>query len=168
AAFYLNLIPPDQRKPLIAQADADTLAAMSRLALEYWNAGRLEEAAALHIEILNTNKTKLGPEAPATIEAANLLANVYRRMGQFEKAIPLWEGVLQYRKAKLGRDNPQTLGVMWALGWAYKEAGRLPEAIALLEEAAAKNPHPVVTGHLLDAYELAGEHAQVIARCQKQ
>jgi WD40 repeat protein len=168
AAFYLNLISPDERKALIAQADASTLATMSKLAREYWNAGRLEEAAALYIELLNTNKTKLGPEDPATIEAENLLANVSRRMGRFEKAIPLWEDVLKYRKAKLGRDNPQTLGTMWALGGAYKEAGRLAEAIPLLEAAAAKNPHPVRTRDVLDVYERAGEHAKVVALCQKQ
>jgi WD40 repeat protein/serine/threonine protein kinase/tetratricopeptide (TPR) repeat protein len=168
AAFYLNLTPPDERKALISQADADGLAAMSRLADECWRAGKLEEEVPLRIEILNANKAKLGPEAPTTIEAANRLANVYRRMGQFEKAIPLWADFLKYRTAKSGRENPGTLSAMWQLGWAYKETGRLPEAIALLEEAAAKNPHPVWTRTLLDAYELAGEHAKVIDRCQKQ
>jgi WD40 repeat protein/tetratricopeptide (TPR) repeat protein len=167
-AFYLNLFSPDQRKGLIAQADADALAALSRLALNYWNAGRLEEAAALRIEILDVHKAKLGPEDPATIEAASALANVYNRMGQLEKAIALWEDVLKYRKAKLGREHPQTLGLMAALGSVYKDAGRLPEAIALLEEAAAKIPNPVLTRNLLDAYALAGEHDKVIALCQKQ
>jgi tetratricopeptide (TPR) repeat protein len=89
-------------------------------------------------------------------------------MGQFDKAIPLWEEILKYRKAKSGRDNPQASIAMLPLGLAYKEVGRLPEAIALLEEAVAKNPHPMRTRDLLDAYELAGEHAKVIALCQKQ
>ncbi len=168
AAFYLNLIPPDERKGLIAQADADALVALDRLAMEYWNAGRLEESVPLRLEILNVNKAKLGPEDPATIQAAARLGDLYRRMGQFEKAIPPWEDVLKYRTAKLGRDKPETLSAMWLLGWAYKETGRLPEAIALLEEAAAKSPHQTSTQHLLDAYALAGEHAKVIARCQKQ
>ena len=141
---------------------------LSRLADEYWRVGKLEEAAPLRIEILNVNKAKLGPEDPATIEAENLLAGVYRRMGQFEKAIPLWEDVLKYRRAKFGRENPEALNGMWLLGEAYKNAGRLPEAIALLEEVAAKSPHPVVTRNLLDAYELAGEHAKVVALCQQQ
>jgi tetratricopeptide (TPR) repeat protein len=44
----------------------------------------------------------------------------------------------------------------------------LKEGIAALEEAAAKNPNPVWTQHLLDAYGLAGEQAKVIARCQKE
>jgi eukaryotic-like serine/threonine-protein kinase len=168
AAFYLNLIPPDDRKAALALADADALAALSRLAQKYWNAGRLEEAVPLRIEILNANKAKLGPEDPATIEAANYLANVYRRMGQFEKAIPPLEDVLKARTAKLSRDNPQTLITMRMLAEVYKDAGRLPQAIALLEEVAAKAPHAVVTRILLDAYALAGEHAKVIARCQKQ
>jgi tetratricopeptide (TPR) repeat protein len=168
AAFYLNLVPPDERKGLRAQGDAEALAALSRLADKYQGVGMPDEAALLLIEILNVNKAELGPEDPATIEAAQRLAGLYRRMGQFEKAIPLWEGILKYRKAKFGRENLEALSEMWPLGEAYKNAGRLPEAIALLEEAAAKKPHPMVTRTLLDAYELAGEHAKVIALCQKQ
>jgi tetratricopeptide (TPR) repeat protein len=168
AAFYFNLIPPDERKEVLAQADAEAFAALSKLAYEHRRAERLEEAAALYIEILNVNKAKRGPEDPATIETANDLASIYRRMGQFEKAIPLWEDILKYRKAKFGRENPEALSGMWPLGEAYRNAGRLPEAITLLEEVAAKVPHPVVMGQLLDAYELAGEHAKIIAGCQKQ
>jgi WD40 repeat protein len=165
AAFYLNLLPPDERKALIAQADADVLAAMSKLAREHESAGKPEEAVPLLTEILNVNKAKLGPEDPATIQAADSLADLYYRMGQSEKAIPLFEDILKHRKAK---QDPRTPSAMQALGLAYKEAGRLAEAIPLLEEAAAKEPHPVRTRDVLDAYELAGAHAKVIALCQKQ
>ena len=153
AALYLNLIPPDERKGLIAQAEADALAALSRLADEYWRGGKLEEAVPLRIEILNVNKAKFGPEALATINSAAALGSLYQRMGQFEKAIPLYEDVLKHRKAKFGREDPQTLYAMRMLGEAYRDGGRLPEAIALLEEAATKKDARTQRS-LLDAYAL--------------
>jgi WD40 repeat protein len=166
ASFYLNLVPPDERKDLLAQADAEAFAAWSRLANEYQSDGKLEEALPLLIEILNVNKAKLGPEDPATIQTAETIGRVYDRMGQFEKAIPLYADVLKYRKAKYGPDNPRTLGAMSMLGSAYKEAGRLKEAIAVLEEGTKKAAW--LMRDLLDVYALAGEHAKVIDMSLKQ
>src|SRR5262249_42362883 len=166
AAFYLNLVPPDERKGVLEQAEADALAALSRLAVEHASVDKLAEAVPLAIELLNSNKAKLGPEDPATIQTAGTLGTIYYQMGQFEKAIPLWEDVLKYRRAKFGRENPQTLHAMGKLGLAYKDAGRLKEAIALLEEVAAKDAQ--MTPDLLEVYERAGEHAKVIDLSLKQ
>src|SRR5262249_33558911 len=166
AAFYLNLIPPDERKGVLEQAEADAFAALSNLAVEHARAGKLEEAVPLYIEILKINKAKLGPEDPATIQTAETLGGIYYQMGQFEKAIPLWEDVLKYRKAKLGREDPATRRTMLWLGRAYRDAGRLKEAMTVLEEGAATDAH--VTPDLLDVYERAGEHAKVIDLALKQ
>ena len=166
ATFYLNLIPPEERKGVLAQADAEAFAALSKLAYENWRTKRLEEAAALYLEVLNVNKARLGPEDPATIQAAEDLGDIYHQAGQFEKAIPLMEEVVKYRKAKLGRDNGRTTNVMRKLGRAYKDADQFKEAIAVLEEDGAK--HPRILANLLDAYALAGEHAKLVARCLKE
>src|SRR5262249_58909692 len=119
AAFYLNLIPPDERKGVLEQAEADAFAALSNLAVEHEHAGKPEEAVPLYIEILKLNKAKLGPEDPATIQTAETLGGIYYRMGQFEKAIPVWEDVVKARRAKFGREDPATLSAMLQLGWAY-------------------------------------------------
>ena len=103
AAFYLNLVPPDERKGVLEQAEADAFAALSKLAGEHQRAGKLDEALPLLIEILKVNKAKLGPNDPATIQTADTLGRVYHQMGQFEKGIPLLEDVLKDRKAKSGR-----------------------------------------------------------------
>ena len=166
AAFYLNLIPPDERKALMAQGDADAFAALCRVANEYQRVGKKEEALPLLVEILNANKAKLGPEDPATIQAADTLGRIYWQTGRFEKAVPLLEDVLNYRKAKLGLADRRTLNAMAMLGLAYKDADRLPEAIALLEGVAAKDAW--ATQNLLDVYSLAGEHAKVVALCQQR
>jgi WD40 repeat protein/serine/threonine protein kinase len=161
AAFYLNLIPPDQRKAALEQAEADGIAAMSQLAREQESNGKLEEAVRLYTEVLNYNNAKLGPDDPATIQTADTLVRIYYyRMRQVEKAIPLLEDLLKARKAKFGREAPSTLMTMEMLGSAYKGAGRLKEAIALFEVVAAKDARKM--RDLLDLYELAGEHAKVI------
>jgi WD40 repeat protein/tetratricopeptide (TPR) repeat protein len=166
AAFYLNLVPPSERQALLAQAEADAFAALCKLADEHQRAGKLEEAVPLLIEILNVNKAKHGPEDPATIQTADTLGRIYYQMGQFEKSVPLLEDVLKARKAKFGREHPQTLNAMGMLGSAYKDAGRLSKAIEVLEEAAGKDAW--ARQNLLDAYALAGEHAKIVALCQKQ
>ena len=167
AKFYLNLIPPEERKGALEQAEADAFAALAKLAQEQGRAGKLAEAAQLYIEVLNYHKTKLGPDDPATIQTADTLARVYYyRMRQFEKAIPLLEDVLKARQAKFGRQAPQTLMTIEMLGSAYKDAGRYQEAIALFEVVAAKDARKM--RDLLDLYELAREHAKVIDLSLKQ
>src|SRR5262245_33350478 len=166
AAFYLNLIPPDERKGVLEQAEADAFAALSNLAVEHERAGKPEEAVPLYIEILKLNKAKLGPEDPATIQTAETLGGIYYRMGQFEKAIPVWEDVVKSRRAKFGREDPATLSAMLQLGWAYGRAGRLKKAIAILEEVAAKDAR--MMPDLINVYEMAGEHAKVIDLSLKQ
>jgi WD40 repeat protein/serine/threonine protein kinase len=172
AAFYLNLIPPDERQALLAQAEVDALRALSRLVDAHVSARKLEEAVPVQIEILNINKAKLGPEDPNTIQAAETLGLIYLEMAQCEKAIPLLEDVVKYQKANPGwmyhmtPDLSQVLFVFdarEALAMAYEDAGRLPEAIAVLEAANS----PFYERHLLEAYELAGEHAKVVALCVK-
>jgi WD40 repeat protein/tetratricopeptide (TPR) repeat protein len=167
AAFYLNLIPPEERKGALDQAEADAFEALAKFAAEREGAGKLEEAVSLYIQVLNFNKAKLGPDDPATIQTAETLGRIYYyRMGQFEKAIPLYEDVLKYWKAKRGLDDRATLSAMSSLGSAYRDAGRFKEAIAVLEEGAAKDKR--MTRDLLDVYELAGEHAKVIDLSLKQ
>src|SRR5262249_47546036 len=158
AAFYLNLVPPDDRKGVLEQAEADAFAALSQLAaskftIEPVSVDKLAEAVPLAVELLNSNKARLRPEDPAPIQTADTLGKIYYQIGQFEKAIPLWEDVLKYRKAKFGREDPATRGAMLWLGRAYRDAGRLKEAIAVLEEVAAKDAN--VTPDLLDVYERA-------------
>jgi WD40 repeat protein len=166
AAFYLNLIPPDERKGALEQAEADAFAALSKLAQEQASAGKLEEAVRLYTKVLNYHKAKHGPEDPATIQIAETLGRMYYYMGRFEKAIPLWEDVVKARKAKRGPQDRATLNAIASLGSAYRDAGRHKDAIAVFEEVAAKDKW--MTRDLLDLYELAGEHAKVIDVALKQ
>jgi tetratricopeptide (TPR) repeat protein len=175
AAFYLNLIPPDERPAVLAQAEVDAFQTLCWLVDAHVSARKLEEAVPVQIEILNINKAKLGPNDPDTIRAAGTLGLIYLEMGQCKKAIPLLEDVVNNQKTNpgppllrpdLGQVLP-AMGAREALVKAYQDAGQLQQAISVLEEEAANRPggggYP-----LLDAYELAGEHAKIVALCVKQ
>jgi WD40 repeat protein/serine/threonine protein kinase len=162
AAFYLNLIPPDERK----QADAEALAALSRHAEQHLLTGNPDLALPLLVEIAKVKKVKLGPEDPETLAALDKLGDAHSRMGQVDKAIPVFEEIVKVREAKFGRDDRETLNAMGKLGGFYKVAGRLKEAIPLLEAAyrAAKGDPQLAWGRaneLMDAYRQAGEFDKV-------
>jgi tetratricopeptide (TPR) repeat protein len=108
---------------------------MSNLAVVYENAGLPDKALALHEQVLQRRKAKLGPEHLDTADSTYYLGALCGRMGQFDRAVPLLVETLRLQKERLGPDHPYTLLTMSNLGGCYRETGRLPEATALLEEA---------------------------------
>ena len=134
AAFCLNLVPPADRKALLAQADAEAFAALSKLGDEYRAARRWDDALPLLIEILNVNKVKFGPDDPATIRSMDNLGRTYHQMGQYAKAIPLLEDVRKARKAKEGPASQQMRNEMWLLIESYRLSGEHAKIVNLLVE----------------------------------
>jgi tetratricopeptide (TPR) repeat protein len=134
ATFYLNLVPPADRKALLARADAEAFAALSKLGDEYMQARRFEDALPLLIEILNVNKAKLGPDDPATIRSLDNLGRTYYQMGQPAKAAPLLEDVWKARKAKEGPASQQTRYAMQLLIECYQVTGEHAKIVEVLVE----------------------------------
>ena len=134
-----------------------TLASRNSLAGAYRDAGRLEEAIALHGQTLEDRTRILGPHHPDTLTSRNNLAYAYREAGRLEEAIALHEQTLDDRTRILGPDHPHTLGSRNNLAGAYREAGRLDEAIALYEQTledstrilGPHHPHTLGTRNLL-------------------
>ena len=134
AAFYLNPVPPADRKAVLAQADAETFAALSKRGEEYMVARRWDDAVPLLIEILNVNRAKLGPEDPATIQSMDNLGRTYHQMGQYAKAIPLLEDVWKARKPKEGPASPQSRYGMQLLIESCRLAGEHAKIVNILVE----------------------------------
>jgi ABC-type methionine transport system ATPase subunit len=109
----------------------------SALAEAYRAAGRTEEAAALHEQILATRQRVLGPDHPSTLGARNNLANALRAAGRTEEAVALHEQVLASYERVLEPDDPSTLGARNNLANALRAAGRTEEAVALHEQVLA-------------------------------
>ena len=81
----------------------------SGLAGAYREAGRLDEATALHERTLAQRRETLGPDHPSTLASRNNLASAYYAAGRLGEAIPLFEEVLADSLRVLGSDHPDTL-----------------------------------------------------------
>jgi eukaryotic-like serine/threonine-protein kinase len=122
------------RRAELGHDDPDTLESTNKLAVNYWQAGRIDDSVALHEETLRLRRARLGADDPATLVVMTNLALAYKGSNRLEKAMPLYEEALKLAKATLGPEDPDTLSIMYNLGMAYKAADRLSEAISMLEE----------------------------------
>lgn len=65
----------------LGSEDASTLASTSILALIIWGQGRWEEAEKLEVQLIETYKTKLGPDHVYTVINAANLASTCKKQG---------------------------------------------------------------------------------------
>jgi WD40 repeat protein/tetratricopeptide (TPR) repeat protein len=135
AAFYLNLVPPAERKALIGRADVDALAPMSALArMHMGQGGRPDLALPLLIEMANVKKAKLGPDDPETLEALDSLGHLHWRLRQFDKAIAVFEEIIKIGEAKSGRDSREVQDALDNIGNIHWVRGEHEKAIPFFEE----------------------------------
>ena len=142
-----------------------TLTSRHNLAYAYQDAGRLDEAIALHEQTLEDSTRILGPHHPHTLTSRHNLANAYRDAGRLDEAIALHEQTLEDSTRILGPNHPNTLTSRHNLANAYQDAGRLDKAIALYEQnledttriLGSDHPRTLISQlNLADAYRAAG------------
>jgi WD40 repeat protein len=164
AAFYLNLVPPDERKAAEVQAEQLLFAKIMDDAEAHLRAEQRDEAVTVFVELWTLQKAKLGPEHADTLETMNRLGVVYWQMHQFDKSVPVFRELWKIRAKNLGADHAKTIQDGANLGVNLKDAGQIKEAIPLLEkaqQAAKKDPELAwVTDPLIDAYQRAGENGK--------
>jgi tetratricopeptide (TPR) repeat protein len=105
----------------------------SALGDDFPDTHRLEEAAALQLEALESRKAKLGIDNDETLNSMGRLAAVYVDAGRQKEAIPLLEDVLRRYQARKGPDDVQTLVAMGNVAVVYRDDGRLDEAWTLFQ-----------------------------------
>ena len=149
-----------------------TLASRNNLANAYRDAGRLDEAIALHKQTLEDRARILGPHHPDTLISHHNLAGAYQDAGRLDEAIALFEQTLEDSTHTLGPHHPHTLTTRNNLASAYQDAGRLNDAIALHEQnlkdrTRILGPHHPDTlisrNNLASAYQDAGRLNDAIA-----
>ena len=104
----------------------------SRLGRLYFDEGWWDEAEKLEVEVMETNKTRLGADHPDTLTSMANLAVTYRNQGRWDEAERLLVEVMETRK--LRADFPLTLMSMANLAVTYLNQGRLDEAEKLQVE----------------------------------
>lgn len=82
---------------------------MANLASMYWNQGQWDEAKKLHLQVMETRKTKFKVDHPETLMSMANLASIYRNQGRWDMAEKLEMQVMETRKKKLGEDHPDTV-----------------------------------------------------------
>ena len=120
-----------------------TLATRNNLAGTYQEAGRIDDAVALHEQVVEAMKAKVGPDDINTLSCMNNLANDYRSAGRTADALALHEDTLKRMKATLDPDHPNLLNCMSNLAIDYADAGpdrRLDRASGGGAQAEAGEP----------------------------
>ncbi len=156
---------------VLGAAHIETVRVRSSLAIAYWHAGRVDDAAPLLESTLADRVRSLGKDHLDILRARNNLALVYEDTGQLEKAIPLFERNLADRVRVLGEDHPDTQSSRSNLAFAYRAVGRASGVVPLLERVLADRlrvlgkDHPYTYGaqnNLALAYEEAGRMGEAV------
>jgi WD40 repeat protein/serine/threonine protein kinase len=135
AAFYLNLVPPAERKALAARADVDALTPLYAAArMHTGQGGRPDLALPMLVEIARVKKAKLGPDDPETLEAMDSLGHLQWRLRQFDKAITVFEEIVKIGEAKSGRDSREVQDALDNIGNIHWFTGQHEKAIPFFEE----------------------------------
>jgi hypothetical protein len=120
-----------QRVVLLGAENEEALESTAMLAEAYRLEGWWEEAEKLHLQVMDTRKTKFGEDHYETLASINDLALTFRNQGRWEEAEKLQAQVMETSKTKLGEDHPTTLTNMANLATTYTSQGRLEEAVKL-------------------------------------
>ena len=107
---------------------------MSNLAIDYSDAGRLDDAIRVQEEALRLKQDNPGPEHPDTLRTRDALAAAYHRGGRTAQAIALQEETVKLAKRKMALEHPHALLFKSNLAEMYSAAGRWSEAVPMHEE----------------------------------
>lgn len=112
-----------------------TLEHMNAYARLFWRMGRLDEAMALHEDILEQVAAEHGKAGNEYATELNNLAMMYEITGRYLEAEPLYDQALSITRCVLGADHPYTAGSLNNLAGLYSAQGRYEEAAPLFDQA---------------------------------
>ncbi len=128
------------QKQLVELSKSDGPIDTASLTLDWDHLARLfhegsAEALDLQKEMLEIEKTALGPDHPEVFVSMRSLAIGYRYAGRLPECITISEAALRQMLSTLGPNHPKTLQCMKDLAGDYRTAGRVSESIQLHEQA---------------------------------
>jgi tetratricopeptide (TPR) repeat protein len=127
--------------------DEERLDLARKCASALYNEGRYKEAEELQVQVMETNKKKLGADHPSTLTSMANLASIYWNQGQWDAAEELEVQVVETRKTKLGADHPSTLTSMANLAFTWKAQGRSADAIVLMRQCVQQRQRVLKASH---------------------
>jgi eukaryotic-like serine/threonine-protein kinase len=115
----------------------DVLSSVNNLATSLANTGAVDEALALHEELLERRRRLFGPSDPGVAVTLNNIGTLLYRSGRHAEAEPRLVEALALRRAVLDPGHPDVALSMNNLAGLYRQQGRFAEAEPLLREAVA-------------------------------
>ncbi|HYO92007.1 MAG TPA: tetratricopeptide repeat-containing protein, partial [Pyrinomonadaceae bacterium] len=167
-ACALLVVIPSQA---LAQSD-EALAEANRLkdkCLEFYRAGKYDEAIEHCQRVLLINETALGPEHPDVATSLNNLALLHKTKSEYAKAEPLYLRALAIREKTFASEHPAVANSLSNLAELYRAKGEYAKAEPLYLRALAINEkmlgpeHPFVAtvlNNLALLYRAKGEYAK--------
>jgi eukaryotic-like serine/threonine-protein kinase len=136
------------RRRELGDDDPETVRAQAALSALLLEQGKLPEADALAVDVLERSRRTLGPGNVLTIDAMNNLAMLRGRQGKFRESERLARQVLELRERVLGPEHMDTVKARGNLGMSLFPLGRSAEAEPLFRtvvkhmRAALGDDHP--------------------------
>jgi eukaryotic-like serine/threonine-protein kinase len=118
----------------------------SNLARFHRHAGRIEEASALHEQIVHDATVWLGPDHPALVGFIEGLAETWQILGRASDAERELERALEIVLQSRGEIHPDTTSILSALGHCKFRLNKLEEARELLERGVQLSEELGATG----------------------
>ncbi|MFA4902508.1 MAG: tetratricopeptide repeat protein [Desulfobaccales bacterium] len=109
--------------------------ALNQQVVEFYQAGRYQEALPLAQRSLKIWEKALGPEHPDTATCLNNLAMLFDDMGAYEQALPLYQRALKIREKTLGPEHPGTAVSLNNLAVLHEEQGAYEQALPLYQRS---------------------------------
>ncbi|KAI0142627.1 hypothetical protein GGR57DRAFT_519738 [Xylariaceae sp. FL1272] len=145
-AEYLRMVK-ESLVHLLGGEHEQSMAAMLGLAGVLWGLGRLGEAIALQLQVVNTRTRLCGPDHEQTLQAMDQLGKSYWLHGQYHEALEIQETTAQLARVKLGESHPLTMVALDNLGvtlcsWhRYSEGARLHREVLEARQQALGDTH---------------------------
>jgi len=106
------VLGPEQVGTLLADACLSLMKHKENQASSLGQLGQPQEAADMSLEVLELQKTMLGPRHPDTVTTMSNCANPCNQLGQLQEAADMSLEVMESRKIMLGPLHPDTLTAM--------------------------------------------------------
>ena len=123
-----------QRRFILGNDHADTLATLNNLSIVYADQARYSEAEAALRELLEVRKRTLGEDSPEYRSSLGNLGVLLQDQSKFDEARPLIEQALAADRRRFGDRHTITLTSISQLGVLLDESGNTARAIALMRE----------------------------------
>ncbi len=118
------------------QMGGNTLAIMHNLAGVYANQGKLDEAIAMHEQVLAAKRTLYGTdEHPSVLHSLDGYARALAGKKRYDEAVAMQQQALALRLRFAGSESDGVAVSYTDLGWVLQDAGRYAEAIQALRES---------------------------------